>query len=256
MTARAPAALLLVLLLAGCAGPATPGATAPACTPSAATPTCVSLAATSIQLTDCVEAAFTLDLPAAVYSLPPGYTDSPAAYSPQRIPVAFDRCATAQVGGLTLHDVSLGFAAVLVNAPDRGQGTLPNDYDLETITDSPALRTLFLQAGFPVANGTLTITDQGPLRQATARGAMDYRATVEFTPAPGGSGILSDAHHSAAAWYVVDRDCGLYLGTATAQLVANAGLLARASQAGEPLTGRATQRAQCQLNVHFGGLSS
>jgi hypothetical protein len=245
--------LLGILLVSGCSGSTHPAPTGHSCN-ATSTLECVPLASMHIHFSGCLESGFTMPLPTAVFALPPGYNNSPPPAGAQQVAVQFDKCATGQLNDLALTNVGFGFASILVRAPDRGQGTtIPNEYDLEVFTSSPDLRSIFAMAGFPALNASIAISDQGALRQDHATGGVNYNSTVEFAPVRGGSGVLSDAHHSLASWYDEDRDCTLYQGTATAQLFATSGILTQATRAGEPLIGHGTQTILCStLTLQFG----
>jgi hypothetical protein len=248
-------AAFVALAMAGCGGPGLDDEATPetACRDVQVGAGCVGLADAAIALDDCIQLRAVVQLTEAVYDLPPGYSNDAMPGSPQSLSISWARCATLAVGGWSVDDVSWGHVGVLVDAGPRNQGEEADSFDLEVLTDQPALAALFRHAGFAVANGTISIADEVTTRQANVEGDVAYEAQAAFVPLPPGSIPIegSLAHHSETAWLDDDRLCIQYFGDAALRITATEGALAAAMPQAGFLVGDSSQNVLCDIDLSF-----
>lgn len=237
----------------GCAGPdgRLPEAPSPLDCVQAAIGTCDPLGLT-LTLHECLDSAMSFPSTKAAFPLPPGYVADQTPLTPQHLQVAYDRCARITVGNFTARDATLGFAGVLVTAPDRGQPGGAGVYVVEVVTDSLPLAGLFRAAGFPVAIASASIQDEGALRQVGVRGEADYDLLIEMDPNEGDEVPFSEVLHGASAWVAVDNRCQYYRFVGTGQFTARSGAFVQAMPEAGPLVGVGSQSIVCTQTLTFG----
>ena len=200
-------------------------------------------------LESCVLTAFTVELPQEAFELPTGFTSRSGGIGAQLLAVVVGRCANVRIGEVSETDISFGQAGILVEAPDRGQSSEFDVFDLEVYTDSPSLASLLEAIGLPIVQSTVSTTDSGPLRHTAIQGgAVDYQILAEFLPVEGATNDITEAHHSATSWAKYHRACQYYEATAPVQLVPAEGRLTEASF-GAPLSGRGSQTVACDIEL-------
>jgi hypothetical protein len=236
--------VLLCIALAGCGSPPQESdEPAPGCD--------ACLVATEAVLTDCSQIAYMVELPTKTYDLPANFTDSPTApSSAQLLLVNFNRCAEGRVGTQTFADVSIGYSGVRVESPGRGPEVDVDIFDVEVLTDSPALADLLRRGSGAAVHGSVTFADAGPERRASVRGDIQYDITSEIPRFPGQSFEFRENHFGEGGQLTWVAECSFFGATAPVITQTTSGRLTEAAQAGL-LAGHGGQPISCDITINI-----